>query len=103
VWTVAVFFVVDIKEITDPEAYAEYRKGVAATLEPYHGEFLVRGGSFEVIEGEWETQRLVIIAFPDEEHFKGWYHSPAYTALRKIRLSASIGRAVLVQGVQASS
>ncbi|BCL80144.1 DUF1330 domain-containing protein [Ktedonobacteria bacterium brp13] len=98
----AVFFVVDIKEITDPETYAEYRKGVAATLEPYHGEFLVRGGSLEVLEGEWETQRFVIITFPDEEHFKGWYYSPEYTALRQMRISASTGRAILAQGVQAS-
>jgi uncharacterized protein (DUF1330 family) len=97
VYEMAAYFVVDIKEITDPDAYAEYRKGVLATLERHGGRFLVRGGTYQVIEGEWETQRLVIIEFDDEAQFKRWYYSPEYTALREIRFKASTGRAVLVQ------
>jgi len=96
----AAYFMVDIKEITDQETYAEYRKGVEATLAKYGGRFLVRGGAYETIEGEWQSQRLVLIEFADQEQFKGWYYSPEYTELRKLRTSASHGKAVIVQGVE---
>ena len=63
----AAYFVVDIQEITDPQLYAEYREGVGATLEQYEGKFLVRGGAYETIEGDWQSQRLVILEFADVE------------------------------------
>jgi uncharacterized protein (DUF1330 family) len=31
--------------VTQPEAYAEYARGVTATLEPYGGRFIARGGT----------------------------------------------------------
>ncbi len=79
----AAYFVVDIKEITDAQLYAEYREGVGATLEQYGGKFLVRGGAYETIEGDWQPQRLVILEFADVESFKRWYHSPEYSQLLK--------------------
>lgn len=95
----AAYFVVDIQEITDPQAYAEYRKGVNATLELYGGKFLVRGGAYETVEGDWQSQRLVIVEFTDVEQFKRWYNSPEYTPLRALRFQASTSRAVIVEGV----
>lgn len=95
----AAYFVVDIKEITDPQTYAEYRQGVGATLEQYGGKFLVRGGAYETIEGDWQSQRLVIIEFADVAQFKRWYNSPEYSKLLKLRHSASTSRAVVIQGV----
>jgi hypothetical protein len=35
-------------DVTDLEVYGEYTRGVPATLEPYGGRFVVRGGEFEV-------------------------------------------------------
>lgn len=95
----AAYFIVDIKEITDPQLYTEYRQGVSATLEQYGGKFLARGGAYETIEGDWQSQRLVIIEFADVEKFKRWYNSPEYTELLKLRLKASISQAVVLQGV----
>ena len=37
-------YVIANVEITDPEAYEHYRKGVSATIEKYDGRFVVRGG-----------------------------------------------------------
>ena len=95
----AAYFVVDIQEITDPQLYAEYREGVGATLEQYEGKFLVRGGAYETIEGDWQSQRLVILEFADVEHFKRWYNSPEYSELLKMRHKASTARAVVIQGI----
>ena len=95
----AAYFVVDIQEITDPQLYDEYSKGVGATLEQYGCTFLVRGGTYETIEGDWQSQRLVIVEFADVEHFKRWYNSPEYSPLLKMRHKASTARAVVIQGL----
>ena len=49
--------------IADPDAYAEYRKRVLATVEAHGGRFLARGGATRTLEGDWAPQRLVIIEF----------------------------------------
>lgn len=94
----AAYFIVDVK-VEDPVTYAEYSKGVSATLEQYGGKFLARGGTVETIEGDWQPQRLVILEFADTDQFKRWYNSPEYSELRKIRFSASTARALVIQGV----
>jgi uncharacterized protein (DUF1330 family) len=86
-------------EVTDPEAYDEYRRQVPATLEPYGATFRVRGGEITPLEGGWEPKRLVILEFPSSEQAKAWYYSDAYREPMALRQRASIGRLVLVEGV----
>ena len=71
--------------VTEPEAYEAYRREVPATLEPYGGQFVVRGGAVEVLEGEWPASRTVVLAFPSVEQVKAWYDSAAYQAILPIR------------------
>jgi uncharacterized protein (DUF1330 family) len=71
--------------VTQPEAYAEYARGVAATLEPFGGRFVVRGGALAVIEGDWPAARTVVIAFPNGEQARAWYESAAYRAILPLR------------------
>ena len=92
------YIVVDI-EITDPAAFEEYRKSVPATVEKYGGRFVVRGGKSETLEGTWSPKRLVMLEFSSVEAAKGWYHSDAYKPLLALRLKASKGNLVLVEGV----
>ena len=94
----AAYFIVDVK-VEDPTTYEEYRKLVNPTLELYGGKFLARGGATETIEGDWQSQRLVILEFESPEHFRRWYDSPEYSAAKEIRWRASTARAILVQGV----
>lgn len=84
--------------VKDAAAYETYKSGVAATLTRFGGRFLVRGGEAKPFEGGWEPQRLVIIEFPDMERLEAWYHSAEYAPLLAIRLKASDGRLVAVQG-----
>jgi uncharacterized protein (DUF1330 family) len=72
-------------DVTEPEAYEEYRRAVPATLAPYGGQFVVRGGAFEVIEGDWPVSRTVVLAFPSVEQVTAWYGSEAYQAILPIR------------------
>ena len=94
----AVYYVADV-DVHDPQSYAEYSKQVGPIVAQYGGRFLVRGGATEMIEGDWQPQRLVIIEFADTAHFRAWYDSPEYTEARSIRFNASTARAILTQGV----
>lgn len=87
-------------DVEDAEAYSAYTREVPATLEPYGGHFVVRGGTFDVLEGEWTAPRIVILAFPDLEHAKAWHESAAYQAILPIRqANAKTHVMVAVEGV----
>ena len=86
-------------EVTDPDAYDDYRKRVMPTLEKYDGEFLVRGGGLEVLEGEWPFRRTIVIRFPSVERAREWYDSPEYAGPKAMRHAASVGNQIVVAGV----
>jgi uncharacterized protein (DUF1330 family) len=94
----AAYFIVDI-DIRDGAGIEEYRKGVPATLAKYGGRFLVRGGTFEKLEGSWQPKRLVVLEFPSVEQAKRWYDSPEYRDLKVMRQKAAATNLVLVEGV----
>ena len=50
--------------ITNPEDYKEYLTQVTSIVEKYGGEYIVRGGKFEVMLGSWDYERTVVIKFP---------------------------------------
>jgi uncharacterized protein (DUF1330 family) len=94
----AVYLVYDI-EVTDPETYREYIKLATAAIDKYGGKYVVRGGSYQVLEGDWQPKRLVITEWEDEEHMRRWYDSPEYSAARAIRQKSSISNGIMVQGI----
>jgi uncharacterized protein (DUF1330 family) len=87
-------------DVTDPIAYSGYSHEVPATLEPYGGRFVVRGGDFDVLEGEWPAQRIVVLVFPSVVQAKAWHESVAYQAILPIRQrNAQTHFMVVVEGV----
>ncbi|NMM44312.1 DUF1330 domain-containing protein [Rhodospirillaceae bacterium KN72] len=84
--------------VTDPEAYKEYAAKAPETIYGHGGKYLVRGGAFEVLEGDWQPDRLVVLEFPDAETLKTWYYSDAYQAILPIRQKNSKGSIVFVDG-----
>jgi len=85
-------------DVTDPEAYEEYRKQVPATLAGRGAKFLVRGGALRRLEGEWPHERVVVIEFPSMDDAQAWYDSAAYAGPKALRQSASRGNMILVEG-----
>ena len=85
--------------VTDPDRYPDYVRLVPATLEPFGGRFIARGGATETLEGVWRPQRLVIIEFPSLERARAWYHSPEYAPAKELRQRYSDGRLIFVEGV----
>ena len=92
------YVVADI-EITDPATFEEYRKQVPATVQKYGGKFLARGGTVQTLEGGWQPKRLVVLEFASMEQARRWYDSEEYRAPKALRMKASKGKVILVEGV----
>ncbi|TLQ47175.1 DUF1330 domain-containing protein [Streptomyces marianii] len=71
--------------IGDEERMAEYRAKVLRTLELYGGEFMIRGGEFEVLEGDWRPTHLSVMVFPTADQARQWYTSPEYRDIVPLR------------------
>jgi len=91
-------YVVAEIEVTNPGEYDRYRPLAGASIAQYGGKFLSRGGAVELLEGSPEPKRIVVIEFADAAAARRWYGSPEYQAALKIRLAASRGRVLLVEG-----
>lgn len=93
------YVIVDVR-VHDAEAYKAYTSQVPATMEPFGGRFIVRGGEVRVLEGDWTPQRAVLIEFPSVERAQAWYDSDAYQAILPIRLANSTAKFfAIVDGV----
>ena len=84
--------------ITDPEAYEAYKADTPAIIAAHGGRFLVRGGQVQTLEGDPETQRVIILEFPTVEAAQSFYRSPEYAAAREKRRDAASFQMVLVEG-----
>ena len=71
-------------EVTNPENYKEY---------------LVRGGEFEHVEGEWKHSRNIIVKFPSYERALEWYNSEEYKPVRQIRMDNSNTNQIIIRGL----
>ena len=91
-------YVIGEIEVTDPQAYEDYRKQVLAVVTKYGGRFIVRGAKVETLEGDWAPKRFVALEFPSLEQARKWYASPEYAPLVALRQKASRGKLILVEG-----
>ena len=89
------YVIVDI-QVTDPARYEAYKPAAAATVAAYGGRYLARGGAVEVLEGEWQPARLVILEFPDTATAKKWLESEEYRAPRALRQATARSNMVLI-------
>jgi len=95
------YVIVEMK-VTDPERYKEYMAAAPATIVAQGGEYVVRGGQLETLEGDWQPARLAVLKFPSYAAAKKWYEDSAYRQVRGKRAGATeYFNMVLVEGVPA--
>jgi uncharacterized protein (DUF1330 family) len=85
--------------VTNPEAYAEYAKAATEAIRQYGGHPLVRGGTYEAVEGE-ARPRNVVLEFESFEQAKRYYRSPEYQAAKAKRDGACTAEFVIVEGAE---
>ena len=93
-------YVIFQETIHDAEAFEEYKKLSPASIAKFGGQFVVRGGEIETLEGSFDHERIVIIAFPDAQSARDWHQSADYEPAKAMRLKISTGDAVLVEGIE---
>ena len=92
-------YVISDVAIKDRAAIETYRAEAVASIARHGGRYLVRGGAFEVLEGEWIPRAIVIAEFPDMAAARAWYRSPEYAKALEIRDQALSRNLILVEGV----
>ena len=53
------------------------------------GEYLVRGGEFEIIEGDWEPNRLMLFKFPNRQAIRNYFADSEYAKIAAVRFRTS--------------
>ncbi len=86
-------------QVTDAEKYKEYASQVPATLLPFGGVMVVRGGNVEVLSGAEFGGRVVILEFPSRAKAMAWHESADYQKILKVRNASSNSRVFIVDEV----
>jgi uncharacterized protein (DUF1330 family) len=92
------YIIVEI-EILDPVGYEEYKKLAGATVEKYGGKYIMRGGKTEVLEGDWQPKRIVVLEFESPQRAKEWLNCEEYREPRKMRHRTARTNMILVEGM----
>ena len=83
--------VIGLIELTDQNAFEQYRSRVGQTVALYKGNILNRGSVTEIFWNELNCAKFsafVELTFPSQEDAKAWAHSPEYQSLLDIRSKA---------------
>ena len=86
-------------DVHDPEAYKGYIAANGPVFATFGGRFLARGAALENPEGAMRA-RNVVIEFPSAEQARACYHSPEYQAARALRVNASNGDLIIMEGYE---
>lgn len=92
------YVVVNVK-VEDPVRYEEYRRLAPASIAAYGGRYLARGGRTEVLEGDWQPARFVILEFDSAARARAWLDSPEYAPVKRIRHETARTSMVVIEGV----
>jgi len=84
--------------ITDPATFDEYLRQVIPMIERFGGRYLTRVGAHQVLDGNWDPNRVVIVEFPDMAAIRAFYTSPEYQPLIALRRSAARDVIIAVDG-----
>ncbi len=85
--------------ITDRAAYNRYQSRFMSVMNRYKGRVLAADEHPQVVEGQWDREKLVLLSFPDEAAFREWADSPDYQEIAKDRKAGSTAVVLLVKGI----
>jgi uncharacterized protein (DUF1330 family) len=91
-------YVINEIVVTEPQRFQTYADQVPAILAKYGGQYVVRGGAPEGVDGPAPPERLVVLRFESREAARAWRNSPEYQAILPIREATSHSRVYIVDG-----
>ena len=93
----AAYVIVDI-DVHNPEKYREYLAQITPTVLSCGGKYLVRGANSEVVSGNWQPKRLVVMEFPDIGTARHWASCDEYAPIHALRNQYASANMVIVEG-----
>jgi uncharacterized protein (DUF1330 family) len=92
-------YIIATVKTTNPEQMAKYREWSSKAISEHNVTVLARGGAIEVLEGDWQPERVVMFEFDSVEKARNYYNSEAYTKARQVREGAGVLNMIIVEGV----
>jgi uncharacterized protein (DUF1330 family) len=89
--------------LTDADAMQDYIPKAVETLMAYGAEVIVMDENTKVLEGTGVPPRTIIAKFESRERAEAWYSCAEYQAVRPIRMGATEGWGLLVDGFEMPS
>jgi uncharacterized protein (DUF1330 family) len=93
------FYLIGDVIVKDEVAYEQYRVEASKLISKHDGKYLVRGGKFEIVSGNWRPTRLIMLEFPDKQSVDAYLTSPEFSAMSELRNHALHTDIVCVEGV----
>lgn len=90
------YIIVDI-EVHNPEKYPEYIAQITPTVFACGGRYLTRGPRIEVVSGDWQPKRLVIMEFPSLQIAQHWAHCEEYAPIHALRNQYASANMIIVE------
>ena len=84
-------------DVITPEGYQAYGVVLQEVLRKYGAKFLVRGGTFEAVEGK-ARGRNIVLEFKDYATALACYNSPDYQRLVEMRKPHGESDLVIIEG-----
>ncbi|HEY6530212.1 MAG TPA: DUF1330 domain-containing protein [Cellvibrionaceae bacterium] len=84
-------------DVSDTEKFAEYASLTAEAITKYSGEFIIRAGKSEVVEGS-SRSRNTVIQFPSYADALNCWQSIEYHSIKKYRYGAAELDVVIIEG-----
>jgi uncharacterized protein (DUF1330 family) len=78
------YIIADIK-INDMEKFKPYMAAAPGAVAAGGGEYIARGGKFEILEGNWQPGRLTVLKFESLDKARAFYNSEKYQAAKAQR------------------
>ncbi len=86
-------------DVFDKEKLQDYKNVAPEIIKKFGGKIIVRGGSLDVVEGDWNPKRVVIIEFPSYEVANNWKNSEEYKKATILRKKGAHTKAIIINGV----
>ena len=84
--------------VKNAELFQQYPPLSTKAVEKFGGKYLIRGGVFDVVEGEWPAERTTVVEFESFEKAKKFYNSLEYNEAKKVRQESANTDFILIEG-----
>lgn len=87
-------------DIKDRVAFEDYVRSVPPIVRKFGGEYLAVSDTPEVIEGDWQPRRLVLVRFPDMKTARSFLNAAEYQPWKELRLRVTSSEMVALEGLR---